>query len=281
MRTAYQIYCKDIEKTIPLSKDEEHKHFIAWKEHKRESSRTAIYVANLKFVVKVAHKYKNQGVDILDLINEGNIGLSMAMDRFEYNRGLKFITYAIWYIRQAMLEFLAKQSRFVSITGAEAGFKVDLNKAGIKLMQKFSREPTEEELSAETGFAIDRIRHMNKMLSNNANMSLDTPVGDGGNATLKDTIKDDKFDSPETSNNMTEAIVTFIDQAKLNNREKTVLKAFYGIEGGRGNLQAIAFDYNLSRERMRQIKEKALTALRAFNRESKAFGYKNALLDVL
>ena len=281
MLTAYQIYCKDIEKTIPLSKDEEHKHFIAWKEHKRESSRTAIYVANLKIVVKVAHKYKNQGVDILDLINEGNIGLSMAMDRFEYNRGLKFISYAIWYIRQAMLEFLAKQSRFVSITGAEAMFNVDLNNAGIKLMQKFNREPTEEELSAETGFPIDRIRHMNKMLSNNANMSLDTPVGDGGNATLKDVIKDDTFSSPDTSNNITKYIAKFIDQARLTNREKNVIKRIYGIERERENLQAIAFDYNLSRERMRQIKEKAIDALIAFNRESKAFGRKNALMDIM
>lgn len=271
MKTAYQLYMREIENIPPLTKNAERAHFIAWRQHGIKSSRDKIYKANLRLVVKVAHKYKNQGIEILELINEGNLGLNAAMERFEIDKHLKFISYAVWYIRQAMLEHLARQSRFVSITGAEAVFKANLNKAAIKLMQKLDREPTIKELSIETGFPVRKIDHMEKMLKNDSARSLDTPIvrDNHSKITVKDTIEDDKFGSPVPCDNMTVAVLKLFEQADLNAQEVHVLKSYFGIEQPERNLEEISFDYSITRERIRQIKEKALETLKDFDRRSK------------
>lgn len=281
-KTAYQLYMREIENIAPLSREDEIKHFVNWKENGDVKSQNAIYVSNLRFVVTLSHHYKNKGVDILDLINEGNVGLSVAMDRFDYKRGIKFISFAVWNIKQAMLELIANQSRFVSITGTEGVIKQNLNKAGIKLMQQLHREPTEQELADETGLSIEKVRHMERMLKYESAQSLDAPNLHGYRTiTLKDTIKDDKFRSPDKAVNKTKILLKSFDEAGLDERQKHVIKAVYGIEQEPKNLQELAFDYNMSRERMRQIKEEALEALRAFSRKSKKLNAPHAFDEIM
>ena len=282
MKTAYQIYMRDIENIAPLTRKDEINHFINWKVNGDKSSRSAIYAANLRFVVKVSHNYKYLGIDILDLINEGNIGLSTAMDRFDHTVNIKFISFAVWYIRQSMLELIAYQSRFVSITGTEGVFKQKLNKAGIKLMQILHREPTDVELAEETGFAVEKVRHMESMLKHDSSLSLDTPVNKHKttNITIQDSIKDDKFDAPDASVNMIAVIVKMLDQSGLSDKELHVVKAYFGINQEPRTLEDISNDYNMTRERIRQIREEALENIRAFSRKSKKLNIKNALDEV-
>lgn len=283
MKTAYQIYMSDIENIAPLSRKDEINHFINWKVNGDESSRSTIYAANLRFVVKVSHKYKYLGIDILDIINEGNIGLSTAMDRFDHTANIKFISFAVWYIRQSILELIAYQSRFVSITGTEGVLKQKLNKAGIKLMQKLHREPTDIELSEETGFAIDKVRHMQSMLKNDSSLSLDTPVNKHNttNITIQDSIKDDKFVAPDDidASINTDLILKTLKQV-LSDKEFHVLKACFGINQEQRTLEDISIDYKVTKERIRQIREKALENLRAFSRKNKKLNIKNALDEV-
>jgi len=283
MLNTYQLYLKEINDIPPLSKDTEQKYFMAWKNYGMESARKKIYRSNLRFVVKTAHNYKNQGVDILDLISEGNMALDTAMERFDYTTGNKFISYAVWYIRQAMLELLARQSRFVSITGAEAVFKANFNKAVCKLMQKLNRMPTEEEIAKETKFTLEKIKHMNRMLSNSTGISIDEPIYVNSNKknTLRDVIADDRFDLPDVSDNLTEIILKKFDEAGLKNKEIDILCSLFGINRPKRNLEEISFDYGQTRERMRQIKEKALKTLKAFDRTNTALGNVNTLRSLL
>lgn len=279
MKTAYQLYLKEIENIPIMSKKAEVVYFDAWKKG-NEKARLKIYSSNLRFVVKVAHNYKNQGIAILDLISEGNLALDLALERFDHKSDNKFISYAVWYIRQAILELLARQSRFVSIHGAEAVFKANLNKARNKLMQKLGREPSEEELANDTGFTIVKVRHMEKMLQNNAVTSIDSPVGDG-NKLFKDIIPDDKFDSPEPKDNMSKLVLTYMNQAELDEQEINVITSYFGINREPRNLEEISFDYDLSRERMRQIKEKALNTLQAFAKKSEKLNVPTVINELI
>ena len=282
MKTAYQLYMAEIENIPSMSKAEELMHFRLWKERGKKSARLAIYKANLRFVVKVAHKYKNQGVAVIDLISEGNCALDTAMEKFNHNSGNKFISYAVWHIRQAMLSLLAMQSRFISITGTEAVQKANLDKAANKLAQELNREPTEHEIADKVGCAVERVRHMEMMLENNVVASLDAEVDEGGRLTmtLQDVISDKNANPPDDINDTTTTILKFLKDAELSEQQIAVLTSVYGINRNARSLEEIRFDYNHSRERMRQVKDEALKKLQAFTRKAKVFNIPNLLEEV-
>ena len=282
MKTAYQLYMAEIENIPSMSKAEELMHFRLWKERGKKSARLAIYKANLRFVVKVAHKYKNQGVAVIDLISEGNCALDTAMEKFNHNSGNKFISYAVWHIRQAMLSLLAMQSRFISITGTEAVQKANLDKAANKLAQELNREPTEHEIADKVGCAVERVRHMEMMLENNVVASLDAEVDEGGRLTmtLQDVISDKNANPPDDINDTTTIILKFLKDAELSEQQIAVLTSVYGINRNARSLEEIRFDYNHSRERMRQVKDEALKKLQAFTRKAKVFNIPNLLEEV-
>ena len=282
MKTAYQLYMAEIENIPSMSKAEELMHFRLWKERGKKSARLAIYKANLRFVVKVAHKYKNQGVAVIDLISEGNCALDTAMEKFNHNSGNKFISYAVWHIRQAMLSLLAMQSRFISITGTEAVQKANLDKAANKLAQELNREPTEHEIADKVGCAVERVRHMEMMLENNVVASLDVEVDKGGRLTmtLQDVISDKNANPPDDINDTTTTILKFLKDAELSEQQIAVLTSVYGINRNARSLEEIRFDYNHSRERMRQVKDEALKKLQAFTRKAKVFNIPNLLEEV-
>jgi len=278
-KTTYQLYLREIENVKPLTAAEEKAHFVAYNELGSEKARMKIYVSNLRFVVKTAHKYKNQGVPIIDLISEGNLSLDKAVKRFDRTSGYKFITYAVWWIRQSMLQLLAEQSRFISVTGAEAGLKLKINKAAQKLAQKLGRIPNNVELAFETRLPIQRIRRIQETLSNNTVTSLDKPIlsKSDGNLTLQDTIVDDKFGSPEPVDSVLNPLLKYLDEANLSEQEKDVLLSYYGINQPKKNLEEISIKWEKTGERMRQIKEKALDTLRGFENMSRKCNRTNAL----
>lgn len=282
MKTAYQLYIADIEKIPLMNKVEELAHFRLWKEQGSDAARIAIYRANLRFVVKVAHNYKNQGASILDLIGDGNFGLDSAMRNFDYKTGNKLISYAVWHIRQAMLELLARQSRFISITGAEAVQKSTLDKVAKKLAQKLKREPTEAEIAENLGFTIEKVRHMEMMLKNQASVSLDAKIGGTGKApaVLRDVIPDINARNPEDVTDMSEFVLKLLKDAKLSVKQINVLTSYYGIKRHPRTLEDIGFDYSHSRERMRQIKEEALKKLLEFQKRAGKLKLPNILEEV-
>lgn len=278
MKNAYQLYIREIENIPPLSKKEEQLYFRLWKEKGNKLARMAIYKSNLRFVASVAHRYKNQGVDILDLISEGNFSLDTAMERFDYTTDNKLLSYAVWYIRQAMLELLARQSRFISITGTEAVQKATLDKAAAKLTQKLGRKPTEAEVAENIGFTIERVRHMERMLDNQSFTSLDVKMHD---MNLQDILPDTKAKNPENINDRSKVIMKFLKDADLSEKQINVLTSYYGIKRHPRTLEDIRFDYNHSRERMRQIRDEALDKLRAFNKKTTIYNIPNVLEDVI
>lgn len=279
MLDAYQLYMRDIKEIKPLDQEAENKYFKAWKECGLEKARTKIYISNLRFVVKIAHKYTNLGIPILELINEGNIGLAESMDRFNYTRGIKFISYSVWYIRQAMLSHIAKHSRFLKITGTEANFKQQLNEVSRKLSQILKREATEMELVEHSGFSLEKVRHMERVLRSNAINSMDSKGKD--NYSLSDIIPDTKFNKPDDIDDKTEIILKFLKRAKLTKKQINVLTSYYGIgTKTRRNLSEISDDYSHTRERMRQIKDEALKILKSFDDKSKVFGHNSILEEI-
>jgi len=271
MNDAYKLYLREIEKFPTISKDAENKCFVAIKENGNEKARRIIYKANLRFVVKMAHKYKYRGVDILDLISEGNLSLDTAITEFDHTKNIKFISFAVHRIKQAMLELLARQGNEFAVNGTEQTRNLKLNKARRKLAQKLFREPTVEELRIETGFTAKKVLHMTKTIGC-SHGSLDTIVGKKEEKVrLSDLIADtsEKFESPDTEN-LNEQLDTFFKQADLDKQSIGALKAIFGIDCEPTDLEKVGFDYGLTRERMRQIKETAITALQSFDRKSKS-----------
>ena len=222
--------------------------------------------ANLRFVVSVAKQYQNQGLSLPDLINEGNLGLIKAARRFDETRGFKFISYAVWWIRQSILQALAEQSRIVRLPLNQVGSLNKINKAFSKLEQQFEREPTADELAEVLDLPIDKVSDTMKV--SGRHVSLDAPFANGEESSLLDVLVN--LDSPKADTGlMNESLSKEIDRAlsTLTERERDVVKLFFGIGLNHGlTLEEIGDKFDLTRERVRQIKEKAIRRLRHSSR---------------
>ncbi len=218
--------------------------------------------SNLRFVVSVAKQYQNQGLSLPDLINEGNLGLIKAAKRFDETRGFKFISYAVWWIRQSILQALAEQSRIVRLPLNQVGSLNKINKAFSKLEQQFEREPSAEELSDILELPQDKVA--DTMRVSGRHVSMDAPFVNGEENSLLDVLVN--HDSPRADNMlMTESLQREIERSlsTLTERERDVVKLFFGIGINHGlTLEEIGAKFDLTRERVRQIKEKAIRRLR-------------------
>ena len=218
--------------------------------------------ANLRFVVSVAKQYQNQGLSLPDLINEGNLGLIKAAKRFDETRGFKFISYAVWWIRQSILQALAEQSRIVRLPLNQVGSLNKIGKAFSKLEQEFEREPSSEELSKVLDLPSEKIA--DTMRVSGKHVSMDAPFVQGEDNSLLDVLENS--DSPRADNTLiTESLQKEIDRSlnTLTEREREVVKLFFGIGMNHGlTLEEIGAKFDLTRERVRQIKEKAIRRLR-------------------
>ena len=218
--------------------------------------------SNLRFVVSVAKQYQNQGLSLPDLINEGNLGLIKAAKRFDETRGFKFISYAVWWIRQSILQALAEQSRIVRLPLNQVGSLNKINKAFSKLEQQFEREPSAEELSDILELPQDKVA--DTMRVSGRHVSMDAPFVNGEENSLLDVLVN--HDSPRADNMlMNESLQREIERSlsTLTERERDVVKLFFGIGINHGlTLEEIGAKFDLTRERVRQIKEKAIRRLR-------------------
>ena len=230
--------------------------------------------ANLRFVVSVAKQYQNHGLTLSDLINEGNLGLIKAATRFDETRGFKFISYAVWWIRQSILQALAEQSRIVRLPLNRVGSLNKINNAFSELEQKHQREPTEEELAEIMEMTPDEIR--TNLAFRARKVSMDAPFAQGdGDGTLLDIMEDEDADVPD-SELMTNSLQTEVKRAlaTLSEREAAVISLYYGLSGGQAvTLEEIADQFDLTRERVRQIKEKATRKLRQSSRSKELKAY--------
>tara|TARA_B100000927_G_scaffold85507_1_gene68807 strand:- start:1082 stop:1945 length:864 start_codon:yes stop_codon:yes gene_type:complete len=218
--------------------------------------------ANLRFVVSVAKQYQNQGLTLPDLINEGNLGLIKAAQRFDETRGFKFISYAVWWIRQSILQALAEQSRIVRLPLNQVGSLNKINKAFSKLEQEFERPPSSDELATALDLPEDKVKDTLKV--SGRHVSVDAPFVDGEDNSLLDVMVNN--DSPKADISlMKESLQREIERSlsTLSDREKDVVMLFFGIGMQHGlTLEEIGTKFDLTRERVRQIKEKAIRRLR-------------------
>ncbi len=217
--------------------------------------------ANLRFVVSVAKQYQNQGMSLPDLINEGNMGLIKAAERFDETRGFKFISYAVWWIRQSILQAISEQSRIVRVPLNQVSSLNKINRFMSKFEQENERRPSIEELSEHVALDEDKIDEA--MIANARHVSVDAPFTDNDDNSLLDVLVND--DAPTADNLLVqESLKAEISQALklLNERERNVIQAFFGINQPEMTLEEIGAKYGLTRERVRQIKEKAIRRLR-------------------
>jgi RNA polymerase primary sigma factor len=220
--------------------------------------------ANLRFVVSVSKQYQNQGLALPDLINEGNLGLIKAAERFDETRGFKFISYAVWWIRQSILQALAEQARIVRLPLNKIGNINKINRAFSELEQKFERPPSAEELAEFLSCSTDEIKQ--SLAQNGRHISMDAPLveSDESSSTMYDVLMGDSLPSPE-SNLVLESLRSDIRRSltTLTARESEVISMFFGLEGKAPlSLEEIGDRFELTRERVRQIKEKAIRRLK-------------------
>jgi RNA polymerase primary sigma factor len=218
--------------------------------------------ANLRFVVSVAKQYQNQGLSLGDLINEGNLGLIKAARRFDETRGFKFISYAVWWIRQSILQALAEQSRIVRLPLNRVGALNKIGKAYSNLKQEFEREPSQEEIAQSLEMDVDEISNVMKI--SGKQVSVDSPFSFGEENSLLDVIQDDQQPSPDNEL-ISESLKTEIKNvlAILPEREAEVIRLYFGLsEETSMTLEEIGEKFHLTRERVRQIKEKAIRRIR-------------------
>lgn len=223
--------------------------------------------ANLRFVVSVAKQYQNQGLTLPDLINEGNLGLIKAAQRFDETRGFKFISYAVWWIRQSILQALAEQSRIVRLPLNKVGLSNRVSKAYSQLEQEFEREPTAEELATFLDLEIDEVTAT--LSSGIRHVSMDQPLADGEDSTLMDVMVNPNAISTDDELAFKASLQTEIERSlsTLSERQKEVIRYFFGIGIDHAlSLEDIGERFNLTRERVRQIKDKAITKLRTASR---------------
>ena len=229
--------------------------------------------ANLRFVVSVAKQYQNQGLSLPDLINEGNLGLIKAAEKFDETRGFKFISYAVWWIRQSILQALAEQSRIVRLPLNQVGTLNKIIKAQQKFEQENERRPSSAELAKELDIAEDKIADTMKV--SGRHISVDAPFVEGEDNSLLDVLVNE--DTPNTDKSLiNESLAVEIERAlsTLTEREAEIVKLFFGIAGCQEmTLEEIGDKFGLTRERVRQIKEKAIRRLRQSNKCKNLKGY--------
>ena len=217
--------------------------------------------ANLRFVVSVAKQYQNQGLALNDLIDEGNLGLIKAAQKFDETRGFKFISYAVWWIRQSILQAISEQSRIVRMPLNQVGFQSKLTKAIVNFEQEFERRPSVGELAELLDTDVSKVQEA--LGTNGKKVSVDAPFAEDDSNCLIDIMTDDS--APGTDNQMEkESLSSDLDTAlkSLNDRERQVLKMLFGIGRNEMTAEEVANTLNLTRERVRQIKERALRRLR-------------------
>ena len=259
-------YLNDISKQPLLTAEEEVKLAQRIRNDDREALERLV-CANLRFVVSVAKQYQNQGLTLPDLINEGNIGLIKAAEKFDETRGFKFISYAVWWIRQSILQALAEQSRMVRLPLNQVSAVSRINKLIMKFEQEHERKPSAYELSELIDETPEKIR--DSLRANGRPMSINAPLGEGDDSTLMEVISDEN--TPQADRGMIDkSLATEIERMldTLDEREKTIVEMCFGINNREMTLEEISEKFGLSRERVRQIREKALLKLRHSNKKS-------------
>ncbi|KOF01924.1 RNA polymerase primary sigma factor [Roseivirga ehrenbergii] len=258
-------YLQEIGKVDLLTPDEE----VTLAQRIREGDQLALEKltkANLRFVVSVAKQYQNQGLSLGDLINEGNLGLIKAAQRFDETRGFKFISYAVWWIRQSILQALAEQSRIVRLPLNRVGSLNKISKTFSELEQKFEREPSPDELAEVLEVTTNEI--VDTMKISGRHVSMDAPFVQGEENSLLDVLENDMDEKPDTGL-MNDSLRREVQRAlsTLTQREADVISLYFGLNGEHSmTLEEIGEKFNLTRERVRQIKEKAIRRLRHTSR---------------
>ncbi|MBD3321963.1 MAG: sigma-70 family RNA polymerase sigma factor [Chitinivibrionales bacterium] len=269
MKRAYSIpeeefldlYLKEISQYKPMKSDEEAKLAKGIKKGNKEALEKLVQ-ANLRFVVSVARNYQNQGMALIDLINEGNLGLIKAAKRFDEKKNFKFISYAVWWIRQAILQALAEQSRIVNVPLHRVGLIHKIGRAEERLEQRYGRDPDFDEIADELSLDIGNIK--DSLRIGNRHLSLNAPFDTGDDASMIDLLRDDKNDRPDEEimdKSYQENVKKNLDI--LTSREKDIVRLYFGLGDELPHtLDQIGERLNLTRERVRQIKESALKRLR-------------------
>ncbi len=258
-------YLQEIGKVDLLTPDEE----VDLAKRIREGDQLALEKltkANLRFVVSVAKQYQNQGLSLGDLINEGNLGLIKAAQRFDETRGFKFISYAVWWIRQSILQALAEQSRIVRLPLNRVGSLNKISKTFSELEQKFEREPSPDELAEVLEVTTNEV--VDTMKISGRHVSMDAPFVQGEENSLLDVLENDSEEKPDTGL-MNDSLRREVQRAlsTLTQREADVITLYFGLNGEHSmTLEEIGEKFNLTRERVRQIKEKAIRRLRHTSR---------------
>jgi len=266
-------YLQEIGKVELISPEEEVKLAIRIKQGDQKAL-DKLTKANLRFVVSVAKQYQNQGLSLPDLINEGNLGLIKAAQRFDETRGFKFISYAVWWIRQSILQALAEQSRIVRLPLNKVGLTNRIQKAYSQLEQQFEREPSAEELAELLELDIEEVS--STMGIAGRHVSMDTPLSDGEENTLIDVLENPNAEMANLNIEHKESLKQEIDRSlkTLTERQKEVICFFFGIGVDHPmSLEDIGERFNLTRERVRQIKDKAITKLRSNTRSKMLRSY--------
>jgi RNA polymerase primary sigma factor len=259
-------YLKEIS-AYPLLKREDEIDLAVRIKKGEEEALDKLVRSNLRFVVSVAKKYQNQGVALGDLINEGNLGLIRAAHKFDETKGIKFISYAVWWIRQAILQALAEQSRIVRVPLNRAGALHRIGRRSSTLVQELGREPTLEELADELDLSEDEVERT--LAISQTHLSLDAPLTPGEDNRLLDYLPD-QFSAGPDDETYERALTNTVEEAlgSLKEREARVLRLYFGLEDGKDpmTLEEIGSMLGITRERVRQIKEKALVRLRHASR---------------
>ncbi len=259
-------YLQEIGKVELISSEEEVKLARKIKEGCQKSL-DRLTKANLRFVVSVAKQYQNQGLSLPDLINEGNVGLIKAAQRFDETRGFKFISYAVWWIRQSILQALAEQSRIVRLPLNKVGLTNRIQKAYSQLEQQFEREPSAEELAELLQMDLEEVSATLGISARH--VSVDTPLSEGEDSTLLDVLENPNAEKTDGQLVHNESLKTEIDRSlrTLTERQKEVICFFFGIGVDHPmSLEDIGEKFHLTRERVRQIKDKAITKLKTSTR---------------
>ena len=267
-----RMYLKEIGK-VPLLSAEEEIELAKRMEEGDEQAKQKLAEANLRLVVSIAKRYVGRGMLFLDLIQEGNLGLIKAVEKFDYRKGYKFSTYATWWIRQAITRAIADQARTIRIPVHMVETINKLIRVSRQLLQELGREPTPEEIAKEMDMSVERVREILKI--SQEPVSLETPIGEEEDSHLGDFIPDDNMPVPADAAAFTllkEQLVEVLDT--LTEREKKVLTLRFGLEDGRARtLEEVGKEFNVTRERIRQIEAKALRKLRHPSRSRKLRDY--------
>lgn len=257
---AVQLYFKNISKYKPHSMEEEQELGRLIRKGDTEALKKLI-LSNLRFVVSIANKYRNTGLPLADIISQGNIGLLEAAKRYDPDKGVKFITYAVWWIRQAIIQGLAEQSVSVRLPVKQASILYRINSASEKLVKKLNRQPTIEELSKATG--IDEADITDITRATRSELSLDAPVGENGDSFFIDTLRSSSRNAEEEI--IQKTLKASIDEiiSDLDEREAKIIMQRFGLDEGEAKtLEEIGKEMNISRERVRQIEAKAMEKLK-------------------